>query len=130
MFVQVIVDFDVIIYEHWTPDLTDPSSQEFQDLANLYLAAFTNSLAQVTTGEVGTLTKISFATIRVMSFTLDDSSFRYVTSPNLKLISYLDSRKRREAGRDNLQQIKAEMETVYNVQGKGDSGKTYLVNKV
>ena len=76
MFVQVIVDFDVIIYEHWTPDLTDPTTQEFQDLANLYLAAFTNTLAQVDTGDVETLTSITFATIRVMSFTLDDSTFR------------------------------------------------------
>ena len=31
-------------------------------------------------------------------------------------------RKRREVGRDNLQQIKAEMETVYYVQGKGVAG--------
>ena len=31
-------------------------------------------------------------------------------------------RKRREVGRDNLSQIKAEMETVYNVQGKGEAG--------
>ena len=76
IFVKVIVDFDVIIYEHWTPDLTDPSTQEFKDLANLYLSAFTNTLAQVSTNEVSSLTSISFATIRVMSFTLDNSSFR------------------------------------------------------
>ena len=38
---------------------------------------------------------------------------------------YLNYRKRREEGRDNLSQIKAEMETVYNVQGKGDAG-SYL----
>ena len=90
--------------------MTDSSTQEFQDLANLYLTAFVNTLARVDTGEVGTLTSISFATIRVMSFTLD-SSFR----------------KRREEGRDNLSQIMAEIETVYNVQGKGDyydAGKT------
>ena len=80
-------------------------TQEFQDLANLYLSAFTNTLAQVDTGEVSTLTSISFATIRVISFTLDDSS-----------------RKRREEGRDNLSQIKAEIEIVYNVQGRGDAG--------
>ena len=35
---------------------------------------------------------------------------------------YLNYRKRREEGRNNLSQIKAEMETVYNVQGKGDAG--------
>ena len=86
--------------------MADSSTQEFQDLANLYLTAFVNTLARVDTGEVGTLTSISFATIRVMSFTLD-SSFR----------------KRREEGRDNLAQIKAEMETVFNVQGKGDAGR-------
>jgi len=60
------------MYEHWTPDLEDFTTQEFQDLANLYLAAFTNTLAEVDIGEVGTLTNISFATIRVMSF----STFR------------------------------------------------------
>ena len=32
------------------------------------------------------------------------------------------SRKRREEDRNNLQQIKANMETVYNVQGDGDEG--------
>ena len=76
MFVQVIVDFNVIIYEHWTPDLEDSTTQEFQDLANLYLQAFTNTLVTVDTGDVGTLTSISFATIRVMSFSLDTSTFR------------------------------------------------------
>ena len=32
--------------------------------------------------------------------------------------------KRRELGHNNLNQIKAEMETVYNVQGQGEDGKT------
>ena len=31
-------------------------------------------------------------------------------------------RKRRDDTRNNLSQIKAEMETVYNVQGKGEAG--------
>ena len=106
--------------------MTDPSTEEFQDLANLYLAAFTETLSQVTTAEVGSLTSISFATIRVMSFTLDNSSFRYVISHNLNRKFYFNFRKRREAGRDNLAQIKAEMETVYNVQGKGDLGKIFV----
>ena len=35
-------------------------------------------------------------------------------------------RKRREEGRDNLQQIKANMETVYNVQGQGSEGETSI----
>ena len=106
--------------------MTDPTTQEFQDLANLYLAAFTNTLVQVDTSEVGTLTSIEFATIRVMSFTLDDSTFRYVMTYCDKWSFNLNSRKRREEGRDNLSQIKAEMETVYNVQGKGDAGKTFI----
>ena len=44
----------------------------------------------------------------------------------LKWSFNLNSRKRREEGRDNLSQINAEMETVYNVQGKGDAGKTLI----
>lgn len=68
----------MVIYEHWTPTLADPNSDAFKDLANLYLSAFTNSLATVGTGEVGSLTKITFATIRVMSFEIDNSSFRLV----------------------------------------------------
>merc|ERR1712168_1511775 len=93
-------------------DLTNPESDAFTNLANLYLNAFTQTLSTVGTGEVGTLTSIKFATIRVMSFALD-------TSP---------VRKRRET--DNLRQIKAEMETVYNVQGKGenvDSGRSAVL---
>ena len=69
----------MVIYEHWTPTLADSNSDAFKDLANLYLSAFTNSLATVGTGEVGSLTKITFATIRVMSFEIDNSSsFRLV----------------------------------------------------
>ena len=84
--IQVIVDFDVVIYEHWTPDLNDPDSDEFKDLANLYLAAFTNTLSTVTTGDVGSLTKITFATIRVMSFTIETSeNFRSVFFRNKKV---------------------------------------------
>ena len=68
-----------MIYEHWTPDLENSESEEFKDLANLYLAAFTNTLSTVTTGEVGSLTKITFATIRVMSFKIETSeTFRLV----------------------------------------------------
>jgi len=44
----------------------------------------------------------------------------------LKWSYNLNSRKRREEDRNNLSQIKAEMETVYNVQGKGDAGKTLV----
>ena len=76
MFLKVIVDFNVIIYEHWTDELYDPTTDEFKDLANLYLAAFTNTLSTVSTEQVGSLTSIKFATIRVMSFTLNNSSFR------------------------------------------------------
>ena len=74
MFLKVIIDFNVIIYEHWTDELDDPTTDEFKDLANLYLAAFTNTLSTVSTEQVGSLTNIKFATIRVMSFTLDNSS--------------------------------------------------------
>ena len=63
----------MVIYEHWTPDLNNPDSDEFKYLGNLYQTAFTNTLATISTGEVGSLTKITFATIRVMNFTIDYS---------------------------------------------------------
>ena len=57
--------------------MENSESEEFKHLANLYLAEFTKTLATVDVGDVGSLTSITFATIRVMSFEIDNSvSFR------------------------------------------------------
>ena len=73
-FIKVIVDFEVEIYEPWTDDLEDPESDDFQELADKYIAAFNSTFAQSNTDEVESLTSIEFATIYVTSFTREDDT--------------------------------------------------------
>ena len=62
----------MVIQEQWTPELSDSTTDEFNDLANVYINAFKKSFSQDGTSEVGTST-FSFAEVRVVSFILDDS---------------------------------------------------------
>ena len=59
--------------------MNDPTTDEFKDLADIYIAAFKESFSQDDASEVGTST-ISFAEVRVVSFILDtnleNSTFR------------------------------------------------------
>ena len=52
--------------------MSDSTTDEFKDLANLYIDAFKKSFSQDDTSEVGTST-FSFAEVRVVGFILDDS---------------------------------------------------------
>ena len=68
-FFKVIIDFEIDIQERWTPELTDSSTDEFTNLANIYIAPFKNSFLQDESSQVGDST-ISFAEVRVLRFIL------------------------------------------------------------
>ena len=53
--------------------MEDSTSDEFKDLAKIYIDAFKKSFSQDDTSEIGTST-ISFAEVRVVGFILDNSS--------------------------------------------------------
>ena len=67
------MEFEIVIQETWTPKLSDPTTDEFKDLADLYIAAFKGSFSQDNASQVGSST-ISFAEVRVVNFVLDDST--------------------------------------------------------
>ena len=62
----------MVIQEQWTPELSDSTTDEFNDLANVYIDAFKKSFSQDGTSKVGT-SIFSFAEVRVVGFILDDS---------------------------------------------------------
>ena len=70
---KVIVDFQVEIYEEWTSELKDPQSEEFTDLAEIYILGFLEALTAV--DEVEGTSKIQFATLRVVRFIPDEDDF-------------------------------------------------------
>ena len=53
--------------------MSDPTTDEFKDLADLYITAFKGSFSQDNASQVGSST-ISFAEVRVVNFVLDDST--------------------------------------------------------
>ena len=53
--------------------MEDSTSDEFKDLAKIYIDAFKKSFSQDDASEIGTST-ISFAEVRVVGFILDNSS--------------------------------------------------------
>ena len=83
VFVKVVIDFEVEIQERWTPELNDSTSDEFKNLANIYVTHFNEKFLQDETNQVGD-SSISFGKVRILRFILedtslfDDPSFRYV----------------------------------------------------
>ena len=83
VFVKVVIDFEVEIQERWTPELNDSTSDEFKNLANIYVTHFNEKFLQDETNQVGD-SSISFGKVRILRFILEDSSlfddpsFRYV----------------------------------------------------
>ena len=53
--------------------MEDSTSDEFKDLAKIYIDAFKKSFSQDDTSEIG-ISTISFAEVRVVGFILDNSS--------------------------------------------------------
>ena len=98
---QVKVEFQVEIQAKWTPELNDTESETFQDLADIYIAAFLESLRAI--DEVDGTSKIKFAEVRVK---------RFIRMENNNL--------RRKRSQNFLDGIKAEMETVYDLIGDKD----------
>ena len=83
VFVKVVIDFEVEIQERWTPELNDSTSDEFKNLANIYVTHFNEKFLQDETNQVGD-SSISFGKVRILRFILEDSSlfddpsFRFV----------------------------------------------------
>ena len=102
---KVIVDFQVEIDEEWTPELNDTESEEFTDLAEIYILCFLEALKAVE--EVEGTSKIQFATVRVVRFILIEEDF-------------VAFRQRRSVARNR---IKAEFETVYDIIAAKDDEK-------
>ena len=95
---KVVVDFKVEIYEEWNENLLDVNSDEFNNLAELYILGFLEGLKAVANDNV------RFATVRVISFTKIGESSR---------------RRRRRS--DDLSKIEAEFESVYSVRAEEDA---------
>ena len=72
---KIVIIFTVTIYEKWTTDLTDSSSNYFIALAETYIQYFMATLKSISTDEVPSTSAISFSACRVSSFT-QSSSFR------------------------------------------------------
>ena len=70
----------MVISETWTPNLEDPTTDEFKDLATVYVSAFKQSFSQVENDAIGDSTTISFAEVRVVSFILNNFSSSNVSS--------------------------------------------------
>ena len=62
----------MFISETWTPKLEDPTTDEFKDLATVYVSAFKETFSQVENNAIGNSTTISIAEVRVVSFILND----------------------------------------------------------
>ena len=97
---QVKVEFQVEIKAVWTPELTDTQSEEFRKLAQMYEFAFFENLRSI--NEVEGATKIKFTEVRVKRFIQIETI----------------SRKRRSS--NELADIKAEMETAFDMIGEKD----------
>lgn len=85
VFVKVVIDFEVEIQERWTPELNDSTSDEFKNLANIYVAPFNERFLQDETNQVGD-SSISFGKVRVLRFILEDSSL--FDDPSLRFIIF------------------------------------------
>ena len=94
---EVIVGFEIEIYEEWNDDLEDPQSDAFTDLAEIYIKGFLEALQDI--NEVNGTSKIQFATVRIVAFVLMPEET-------------VDVRKKRSIPQDK---IKAEFETVYDI---------------
>jgi hypothetical protein len=110
---KVIVDFVVEIYEEWTPELEDPNSDAFTDLAEIYILGFMESLKAI--DNVDGTSQIQFATVRVKKFTLEEEDF----------VAF--RRRRSSLAQDR---IKAEFETVFDIVAlKDDAKETNIIEE-
>ena len=106
----MIVDFKISIYEPWSEDLNNPDSQSFLHLSELYLLAFSRSLATIATSTY------KFAQIRVVSFVLISEG------------TLLRERRDTEFHEQDKSSIEAEIETVFNVLVAKDESEVSGIN--
>ena len=109
---KVIVDFGVEIYEEWTPELADPQSDVFTDLAAIYILGFLKALQAI--NEVKGTSQIQFATVRVIRFHLIEEDF-------------VTFRRKRSTPQDKIRTV---FETVYDIIApKDDKEETHIVQE-
>ena len=102
---KIVIIFTVTIYEKWTTDLTDSSSNYFIALAETYIQYFMATLKSISTDEVPSTSAISFSACRVSSFT-QSSSFR------------------RKRTTDSEKYIVVDVEVIYDILANIDSSTT------
>ena len=102
---KIVVTFSVTIYEEWTTDLTDSSSDYYVALAEIYVQYFMDTLKSISTIDVSSTSAISFSTCRVSSFAQSSSSRRRRTT-------------------DSETHIHADFEVIYDILADADSSTT------
>ena len=65
---KIVVTFSVQIYEAWSTDLTDSSSDYYIAMAELYNQYFLSTLKSITASNVTSASDMAYSTSRVVSF--------------------------------------------------------------
>jgi len=102
---KIVVTFEVTIYEEWTSDLTNSSSDYYVALAEIYVQYFMSTLKAISTDNVTSASGLEFSTCRVSSFTQSSSSRRRRTT-------------------DSETNIDADFEVIYDILADADSSTT------
>ena len=102
---KIVVTFEVTIYEEWTSDLTNSSSDYYVALAEIYVQYFMSTLKAISTENVTSASGLEFSTCRVSSFTQSSSSRRRRTT-------------------DSETNIDADFEVIYDILADADSSTT------
>lgn len=102
---KIVVTFSVTIYEAWSTDLTDSSSDYFIAMAEIYVQYFLSTLKSITTSDVSSASNIAYSTCRVVEFSQSSS-------------------RRRRSTDDTESEIDTEFEVIYDVLAEKDDTTT------
>ena len=102
---KIVVTFSVTIYEAWSTDLTDSSSDYYIAMAEIYVQYFLSTLKSITTADVTSANDIAYSTCRVVSFSQSIS-------------------RRKRSTDDTESEIDTEFEVIYDVLADADSSTT------
>ena len=102
---KIVVTFSVTIYEAWSTDLTDSSSDYYIAMAEIYVQYFLSTLKSITTADVTSANDIAYSTCRVVSFSQSTS-------------------RRKRSTDDTESEIDTEFEVIYDVLADADSSTT------
>ena len=102
---KIVVTFEVTIYEEWTSDLSNSSSDYYVALAEIYVQYFMSTLKAISTDNVTSASGLEFSTCRVSSFEQSSSSRRRRTT-------------------DSETNIDADFEAIYDILADADNSTT------